>query len=266
MQQTEKPYFLRLSKEEQKAALEAVIFSSEEPLSTKALLTILIGEELPLEVTESPEADEDGKPKNGSQISLEQAIFDRYQINRDTIEQMVEEINADLTISGRPFQIVHFAGGYQFATRQEYGELVTKMMKSRTRRRLSQAALESLAIIAYRQPVTKPEVEQIRGVNSNEVINSLVEKKLVKTVGRKDVLGKPLMYGTTQEFLVTFGLNSLEDLPKLREIEELAGDASSFRTDMRNITLDVSDIDKDEPESDNNIKFEESQEAGKQGT
>ncbi|MFP4528638.1 MAG: SMC-Scp complex subunit ScpB [Candidatus Kapaibacterium sp.] len=258
MQQADKPYFLKLGKDEQKAALEAVIFSAEEPLSARALLTILIGEELPLDVSETPESDESGKPRGG-QMSLEQAIFDRYQISRETISDMVAEINADLAITGRPFQIVHYGGGYQFATRQEYGELVTRLMKSRTRRRLSQAALESLAIIAYRQPVTKPEVEQIRGVNSNEVINSLVEKKLVRTVGRKDVLGKPLLYGTTPEFLITFGLNTLEDLPKLREIEELAGDLSSMKENLQDITINIVDKDKDEAaeNTENDSKAEE---------
>ena len=117
---------------------------------------------------------------------------------------------------------MEIAGGYQFATRREYGEVIRHLVNLRKKKRLSQAALETIAIVAYRQPITKPEVEQIRGVNSSEIMNSLLDKNLVKIVGRKDSLGKPLLYATTNEFLRVFGLKRLEDLPKLRELEEIA--------------------------------------------
>jgi segregation and condensation protein B len=111
--------------------------------------------------------------------------------------------------------------GYQFATTPKHGELLARMVKSKSKKRLSQAALETLAIIAYRQPVSKPEVEVIRGVNSSEVINKLLERNLITIVGRAETVGKPLLYGTTDEFLRLFGLTSLEGLPKPRELEEL---------------------------------------------
>jgi hypothetical protein len=98
---------------------------------------------------------------------------------------------------------------------------VQRLLKARNRKRLSQAALETLAIIAYRQPITKAEIEAIRGVNVSEVVNSLVEKQLVAMVGRSETIGKPLLYGTTEDFLRIFGLNDLSDLPKLREIDDL---------------------------------------------
>jgi segregation and condensation protein B len=137
------------------------------------------------------------------------------------VAELVDEINDTLTVSERPYRVVRIAGGYQFATTSEFGEVVSRLVKSRTRRRLSQAALEALSIIAYKQPISKPEIEAIRGINSNEVINSLVEKNLVTLAGRSDAPGKPLLYGTTDDFLRMFGLHSTKDLPKLRELDEL---------------------------------------------
>ena len=117
-------------------------------------------------------------------------------------------------------------------------------MKVKNRRRLTQAALETVAIIAYRQPVTKAEIDAIRGVNTGEIVNSLVERQLVAMVGRSETVGKPLLYGTTEEFLRVFGLNDISDLPKLREIDDLIkttttmidlDDSISIKTDHRTL-------------------------------
>lgn len=215
--ENKKPYFLELSRLERKRAVEAMIFASEEPLSIGAIYGVLILRDFSqFDASKlSSKAASDEK-----QLSIEKEIKDKYGISASYIEELIEEINADLLESGRPYEIVNYAGGYQFATRSEYGKLVGVLLRSRSRKKLSQASLETLAIIAYKQPITKPEIEKIRGVNSGEIVNSLIEKNLVRIAGRRDSLGKPLTYATTEDFMKMFGLTSLEDLPKLRELEE----------------------------------------------
>lgn len=137
------------------------------------------------------------------------------------LRAMIDELNDEYDASGRAFRIVEVAGGFQFATVRDYGEFVAMLSKDKARRRLSPAALETLAILAYRQPVSKPEVEAIRGVNCDQVLLSLMEKNLIAITGRSEAVGRPLLYGTTEEFLRIFGLRGIGDLPKLREIEEL---------------------------------------------
>ena len=121
-------------------------------------------------------------------------------------------------------QIVEIAGGYQIVTRPELHEWVRKLFHERTTQKLSVQALETLAVIAYKQPVTAPEIAEIRGVSSSGgVLSTLVERHLIKTVGRKQVVGRPFMYATTREFLDRFGLNDLTDLPKVEEMSDALG-------------------------------------------
>ena len=207
--------FFKLPKEEQKAIIEAVIFSAEESVSLSSLFNTLIINDLPQQ-----------NNNNGNLDSDQTNINNENQNNMESItnylETLIIQINQELLETGRPFGIVQIAGGYQFAVRPEFGEMLQKFTKNRNKKRLSQASLEVLAIIAYKQPVSKPEIEQIRGVNSNEIVNSLIEKNLINIAGRSEGLGKPLLYGTTSDFLKTFGLNGLSDLPKLKELDELA--------------------------------------------
>lgn len=189
------PIAPELSEAQQRAIVEALIFASDEPMTAVVLAQIL----------QLDEQNPDGEDQN----------YTTY------FDNIIAEINADLALTARPYRIVTVAGGYHFATTAEQGEYVQKLLKAKSRRRLTQATLETLAIISYRQPISKPEIEAIRGVNSGEIVNSLIEKDLVTIVGRAEVIGKPLLYGTTKEFLRIFGLNALTDLPKLREIEEL---------------------------------------------
>jgi segregation and condensation protein B len=182
------------------------------------------------------------------QTNIYKEIIYNYNIEDDFFDKLIAEINTDLLITNRPFQIVQFAGGWQFATRAEYGELVHRLIKSKSNRRLTQASLEVLAIVAYKQPVTKPEIDQIRGVNSGDVINSLIEKNLLEIVGRRKTLGKPLLYGTTINFLKTFGLNSIDELPELRQFDELADTAQIFienNTEHDN-EITITDLDDNE--------------------
>jgi segregation and condensation protein B len=115
------------------------------------------------------------------------------------------------------------AGGYQITTRQNLHEWVRRLFHERTSQRLSVQALETLAVIAYKQPITGPEITEIRGVNTAGVLNTLIERQLVKIVGRKQVVGRPFMYATTREFLIRFGLRDLSDLPKIEEMAEALG-------------------------------------------
>ena len=119
--------------------------------------------------------------------------------------------------------MVEVAGGYQIVTRPELHEWVRRLFHERTTQKLSVASLETLAVIAYKQPVTAPEIAEIRGVNTSGVLGTLVERHLVKVVGRKQVVGRPFLYGTTREFLERFGLNDLSDLPKVEDMSELLG-------------------------------------------
>ena len=255
MENINHPY-LSLSRRDQKAALEALLFSSEEVLTLNNLKKLLISDDSVFESQDAPEP-ENNNGNGEVQISLSDESLSRINFSISYFEEMIDEINLELAECNRPYHIAKVAGGYQFATKPEYGELVQRLIKSKSRRRLSQAALESLAIIAYRQPITKPEIEQIRGVNSNEVVNSLIDKGFVKIVGRKDALGKPLLFGTTDDFLKIFGLNSLSEMPKLREIEEISDETIMPKSHIEAVI----DATKDTPSS----RFRELQEKIEEG-
>jgi segregation and condensation protein B len=170
-----------------KPVIEALIFASPEPVTLKTLCRML-----------------DGEPK-------------------EDVEAALAAVRADYDRPGG-LQIVEVAGGYQITTRPELHEWVRKLFHERTTQKLSVQALETLAVIAYKQPVTAPEIAEIRGGSSSTgVLSTLIERKLVKTVGRKQVVGRPFMYGTTREFLERFGLNDIGDLPKVDELSDALG-------------------------------------------
>jgi segregation and condensation protein B len=183
----EEPTSASLSLSEVQASVEALLYASAAPLSVKDLKKAL--------------------PEAGDQI-------------RPALELLKELYGRD----GRGLQLVEVAGGFQIATRPEYHEVVSRLVESPKPARLSLQALETLAAIAYRQPITVPELMELRGVRSASVVRTLLEKKLVRIVGRKPVVGRPLMYGTTKEFLLRFGLNDLRDLPQLKDMSEVFGD------------------------------------------
>jgi segregation and condensation protein B len=185
--------------------IEALLFATDEPLSVRQLVELL-------EYLDDPE-----RPG---------------RIDQDLVLRGIEFLNREFEATNRAFRIVKVAGGYQFATLPKYGVWLGRMVKERSKRKLSVSALESLAVIAYKQPVTKPELEAIRGVNADYVLHSLLERNLVAIVGRAATPGRPLLYGTTKEFLKHFGLNDLADLPKPREIDELLAEAQ-FEVEKR---------------------------------
>ncbi len=179
-----------LSDETLRAAVEGIIYVAQEPVSLDAIARSLEGED-----------------------------HERVKL---TIESLVQHYDGP----EHGICIRHVAGGYKFASKPEHHEIFRRFVRSLMPAvRLSKPALETLAVIAYRQPVTLPEIEAIRGVDCGGVIHTLMEKKLVMTAGRKAVVGRPILYKTSREFLVHFGLKSVGDLPSLREFEELARQA-----------------------------------------
>ena len=136
------------------------------------------------------------------------------------IRDAVKELMADYDAQGRAFTIEEIAGGFQLFTRPEYNTYLKKIVRARSEARFTQAALETLAIIAYKQPVMRAEVEDIRGVACGDMIRTLMEKGLVRIAGRGEQLGRPLLYGTTKKFLQAFGLSSTKDLPDSKQLVE----------------------------------------------
>jgi segregation and condensation protein B len=146
----------------------------------------------------------------------------------DTAEAavLVEELRARYAAADRALAIVEVGGGYRMVTRPEIAPWLVRLARSRTKARLSRPALETLAIVAYRQPVSRPEVDAIRGVNSDAVLENLLERRLIRIAGRKEAPGRPFLYETTREFLIAFGLRDVGDLPKVEGellVPELAG-------------------------------------------
>jgi segregation and condensation protein B len=136
------------------------------------------------------------------------------------VRQHIKNLNDKYQANNNAFRIEQIAGGYQMLTLSPYNHWLKKLLRARSDSKLSPAALETLAIIAYKQPVMRADIEAIRGVAVGEVIRSLSYKGLVKIVGRAEVLGRPMLYGTTKKFLEVFGLNTLKDLPKVQELQE----------------------------------------------
>jgi segregation and condensation protein B len=165
------------------SVVEAVLFASDEPLSSTRLANI---------------------------------VDTTTQQIRDAVEQLNEKYKANKNA----FRIEKIAGGFQMLTLSPYNHWLKKLLRVRSETKLSPAALETLAIIAYKQPVIRADVEAIRGVAAGEVIRNLMYKGLVKVVGRAEVVGRPMLYGTTKKFLETFGLNTLKDLPKIEELKK----------------------------------------------
>jgi segregation and condensation protein B len=173
-----------------------------------------------------------------SPLSLDRLYTLLEEFEREDIRAAVTAIDVDCTTARRGIELVQVAGGYQFRSRSEFADYIRRLKKLKPAR-FSPSSLETLAIIAYRQPVTRSEVEYFRGVDSGGVLKNLLDKKLIKIIGKKDVPGKPLIYGTTKEFMETFSLKDLASLPTLREIEELA-DAGD---DLDQVSLPLPGID-----------------------
>ncbi len=187
-----------------KREIEALLFAADGPLTVARLKKLLVG------------ADAAG------------------------IKEAIAELESEYTQAGHAFTVVEFGGGWQIATRPEFSPSVEKMLKSRRFTRLSKAGLEVLAIIAYRQPITRLEIDEIRGVNSSGAISTLTERNLITVVGRSQAIGNPLLYGTTREFLNHLGLKGLGQLPALPELEDVMQDREQLRDFANQIGREIS--------------------------
>lgn len=148
-------------------------------------------------------------------------IAEVVELPVEKIQEAMGELDVKLKESDSPVKLMQIAGGYQLVTYPEYAPYIKKLYKNKLLTRLSRPAMEVLAVIAYKQPITKQEVEAIRGINSDGVYHTLLERKLIRIVGRKDAPGRPLLYGTTKEFLQYLGINSLDDLPRIEEVKAI---------------------------------------------
>ena len=167
-------------------------------------------------------------------------------------KDLVNELNTEYVEQDRSFEIWEVAGGYQLRTRAEFSGYLQKLQRERALR-LSQAALETLAVVAYRQPVTRAEIEEVRGVDAGATVKSLLERHLIRIAGQREVPGRPMLYGTTRRFLEVFGLERLKDLPTLRELDELAREQGLLEKTAEEVdvlpteVLDGSATDTEEP-------------------
>jgi len=144
-------------------------------------------------------------------------LFDK-EFSQDDLLKMAEEIALDYQVRGSALELREIAGGWQFSSRSEFAPWIRKLFKDRLTYRLSNSAMETLSIIAYKQPITRSEIEEIRGVEVSAVLDTLVERRLVRIAGRRESVGRPLLYGTTPDFLRSFGLKRLEELPNIESL------------------------------------------------
>ncbi|MDX1638925.1 MAG: SMC-Scp complex subunit ScpB [Balneolaceae bacterium] len=211
------------------SVIEALIFSNPEPLSATKLCKII----------------EQGE--------------ENLELEPDAIAMFVEKLNQRYDENGLAFHIKREAGGYTFATRKKYNSWLSIIQHENAYRKLSQSAIETLAIVAYKQPITKPEVDEIRGVDSGYILRQLLEKVLIEVSGRLDAPGKPLLYRTTDHFLQHFGLNAIDELPKPREIEEILkdDDMAKHRQFLIDRQLELEDLEaqKEDEDSDDEISL-----------
>ncbi|NBC87028.1 MAG: SMC-Scp complex subunit ScpB [Bacteroidetes bacterium] len=182
-------------------------------------------------------ADEPVPPHRIAEIFAD--VTGRMQPDLATVEAHVHALNQEYQSTGRPLVIHEWAGGYRITTRPEMSPFVKALVVGEQETSLSRSLLETLAVLAYRQPVTRPEVDFVRGVNSDYAIRKLLDLGLADVKGRSESLGRPLLYGTTDRFLEQFGLNTLEDLPTLREIEDLLDDPSFDEERSQLLQLDT---------------------------
>lgn len=195
------------------SVIEALIFSSPEPIGASKICEII---------------------KKGDE---------NLQPEPETITSFIDKLNKRYEENGLAFSIIKIAGGYTFATEERFEQWLSIFQHENAYRKLTSSAIETLAIVAYKQPITKPEVDEIRGVDSGYMLRQLLEKELCEVSGRLDAPGKPLLYVTTKHFLKHFGINSTDELPKPREIEEILKDdeMADHRQYLMDRQLELSD-------------------------
>ena len=256
-----------------KAKVEAVVYAAEEPVTLAQLAAIFADEVLQelaaaaAQSAEFPEFADTGDAHAGSEeasIAAEdpippdlqpaadekKAARQRDRQVREQLERILNLLIGEYAEADRGMEIKEIAGGYRMATKAEYHDAVRGFVKSlKPPMKLSLQALETLAVIAYKQPVTGPEVSEIRGVDSGGVLASLIGRKLIATAGRKQVIGRPILYKTTKEFLLRFGLKDVNELPSIEEFEKMAGELAESESEADDAAMRSSDLPFAENES-----------------
>jgi segregation and condensation protein B len=245
-----------------RAKIEAVVYAAEEPVTLAQLAAIFAPEvreiwqaeqneaeaaaaaledegsaepspsetvsEVPSEPSETADAEpavEGANPEVDAEAAAKRAARNEERAVREYLRKVLDELMAELDTGDRGVEIREIAGGYRMATKPEYHDAIRSFVKSlKPPMKLSLQALETLAVVAYKQPVTGPEISEIRGVETAGVLGSLLSRKLITTAGRKQVIGRPILYKTTKEFLLRFGLKDLNELPSIEEFEKMAGE------------------------------------------
>jgi segregation and condensation protein B len=253
-----------------RAKIEAVVYAAEEPVSLAQLAAVfapevreiwqaerdeatapaqdagyeLAAEQPSPEAVPSPETvSEPAEEETGEEAAspdadaeataLKRAARNEERAIRDYLRKALDELMAELETGDRGVEIREIAGGYRMATKPEYHDAIRSFVKSlKPPMKLSLQALETLAVVAYKQPVTGPEISEIRGVESAGVLGSLLSRKLITTAGRKQVIGRPILYKTTKDFLLRFGLKDLNELPSIEEFEKMAGDLADVDVEV----------------------------------
>jgi segregation and condensation protein B len=243
-----------------RAKIEAVVYAAEEPVTLAQLAAIFAPEvreiwqaeqneaaaspseeegpaesspseavsDAPSEASEATDAEpvvEGANPELGVETAAKRAARNEDRAIREYLRKVLDDLMAELDTGDRGVEIREIAGGYRMATKPEYHDAIRFFVKSlKPPMKLSLQALETLAVVAYKQPVTGPEISEIRGVETAGVLGSLLSRKLITTAGRKQVIGRPILYKTTKEFLLRFGLKDLNELPSIEEFEKMAGE------------------------------------------
>jgi segregation and condensation protein B len=220
-----------------KAKIEAIIYAAEEPVTIDQIIAVVADEistehasepaesSLPLEINESSDSQAEGPAPEGDQTlaDAKQEAKELRERSRRRVREVLEQLTAEYDSQDHGMEIRQVAGGYRMSTKPEHHDVVRSFAKSlKPPMRLSLQALETLAVVAYKQPVTAPEISEIRGVDTSGVLGSLISRKLITTAGRKQVIGRPILYKTTKDFLLRFGLKDLGELPSIEEFEKLA--------------------------------------------
>lgn len=243
-----------------KAKIEAIIYAAEEPITLDQIGEVLreagLAEALlqPAASEEQPESAENAEPTSMQKVEQDAkaAAKEEKKALRNAIRTVVEELTADYNNSDRGMEIRQVASGFRVSTKPEHHDVVKSFAKSlKPPIKLSLPALETLAVIAYKQPVTAPEISEIRGVDSSGVLATLIERKLITTAGRKQVIGRPMLYKTTKDFLMRFGLSDLSELPSMEEFEKMTQGAAQEDLFDRSPVADatgVPDVTEQQPQ------------------
>jgi segregation and condensation protein B len=283
-----------------RAKIEAVVYAAEEPVTLTQLAAVFApdvreiwqaeqretqtstseatdAEATDAEAAEQPPAEEvsaapapgetdTAEPADAAEGSSDEAAAKRAARNeeraiREHLRKVLDELIEELATGDRGLEIREIAGGYRMATKPEYHDAIRSFVKSlKPPMKLSLQALETLAVVAYKQPVTGPEISEIRGVESGGVLGSLLSRKLITTAGRKPVIGRPILYKTTKEFLLRFGLKDLNELPSIEEFEKMAGELAD--ADLEPVTEGGLTIDQTESSLNDEADGEVQEEAG----